>query len=176
VLTNLRPESVLNGSTDVEALAMLSKGLPRFELVHLPSLHAKVYVADNTVAVVTSANLTQPGIAANLEYGVEFTDRLAVQEIRRDFQDYASLGAPVSPRDIDAILRETEELREAFTRKERSSREQARRAFYERLKAAQVQLLRQRAKGKTTHAIFADTIVFRNRSAPLYRWRRESAG
>src|SRR5580658_1399176 len=82
MLTNLRPESILNGSTDVEAFHMLSKRLPRFELVHLPSLHAKVYVADDRVAVVTSANLTQPGITGNLEYGVAFTDSSAVREIR----------------------------------------------------------------------------------------------
>jgi phosphatidylserine/phosphatidylglycerophosphate/cardiolipin synthase-like enzyme len=58
VLTNLRPESILNGSTDPEALSGLSDSLARFELVHLPSLHAKVYIADNRAAVITSANLT----------------------------------------------------------------------------------------------------------------------
>ena len=167
VLTNLRPESVLNGSTDVEAVSALSECLPRFELIHLPSLHAKVYVADDRVAVVTSANLTQPGIATNLEYGVAFTERRVVQEIRRDFQDYALLGARIGPSDIEAILRVTRELREAFRRKERSSRAQATREFYEKLEAANVQLLRQRAKGKTTHAIFADTILFLLRRGPL---------
>jgi phosphatidylserine/phosphatidylglycerophosphate/cardiolipin synthase-like enzyme len=67
VLTNLRPESVLSGSGDVEALSTLGKALPRFDLIHLPSLHAKVYVADDKAGVVTSANLTRPGITGNLE-------------------------------------------------------------------------------------------------------------
>jgi phosphatidylserine/phosphatidylglycerophosphate/cardiolipin synthase-like enzyme len=49
VLTNLRPESLLNGSTDIEALSTFGKSLPSFELVHLPSLHAKVYVADDRI-------------------------------------------------------------------------------------------------------------------------------
>ena len=91
-LTNLRPESLLNGSTDVEAFSELSRSLPFFELFHLPSLHAKAYAADDRVAVVTSANLTQPGMTGNLEYGVAFTDEAAVRKIRRDFAGYSLLG------------------------------------------------------------------------------------
>ena len=167
VLTNLRPESLLNGSTDIEALATLSKQLPQFELVHLPSLHAKVYVADNRAAVVTSANLTRPGITANLEYGVSFTDGRLVREIRRDFEAYSSLGATVGADDIEVILQETKELKRAFTNAERSIRASAKRAFREKLEAAHVRLLRQRAKERTTHAILADTILFVLGRAPL---------
>jgi phosphatidylserine/phosphatidylglycerophosphate/cardiolipin synthase-like enzyme len=167
VLTNLRPESVLNGSTDLEALSSLGKSLPRLEVVHLPSLHAKVYVADDRVAVVTSANLTQPGITGNLEYGVAFSDELVVREIRRDLEGYAQLGATVDTGEIEVMLQETAELKRAFLRAERSIRADARRAFRERLEAAHVRLLRQRAKGKTTHAILSDTILFLLGRGPL---------
>lgn len=167
VLTNLRPECLLNGSTDIEALAILSKQLPRFELVHLPSLHAKVYVADNRAAVVTSGNLTQPGITGNLEYGVSFTDARLVGEIRRDFENYSSLGARVGSNDIEVILQETKELKAAFINAERSMRASAKRAFRQKLEAAHVRLLRQRAKEKTTHAILTDTILFLLGRGPL---------
>ena len=167
VLTNLRPESVLNSSTDLEALSALSKFLPRFELIHLPSLHAKVYVADDRVAVITSANLTQSGLTGNLEYGVAFTDATAVREIRHDFDNYASLGARVGSTEIELILHETTELKEAFTKAERSIRAEARRTYDEKLHAAHIRLLRQRAKGRTTHGIFADTIVFLLARGPL---------
>ena len=167
MLTNLRPESVLNGSTDVEALSALGKSLPRFELVHLPSLHAKVYVADDRLAVVTSANLTQPGITGNLEYGVSFTDELVVREIRRDLQAYAQLGARVDTSEIEVMLQETTDLKQAFLRAERSIRAEARHAFREKLEAAHVRLLHQRAKGKTTHAILSDTILFLLARGPL---------
>jgi hypothetical protein len=163
----LRPESLLSGSTDVEALSTLSKLLPRFELVHLPSLHAKVYVADDRVAVVTSANLTQPGMTGNLEYGVAFTDGATVREVRRDFENYSLLGAKVTAGDIQVMLAETRELRDAFTKAERSIQAKARRAFHEKLEAAHVQLLRQRVKGRTKHAIFADTILFLLARGPL---------
>jgi phosphatidylserine/phosphatidylglycerophosphate/cardiolipin synthase-like enzyme len=167
VLTNLRPESVLSGSTDVEALSTLSRALPKFDLVHLPSLHAKVYVADDKAAVVTSANLTRPGIGGNLEYGVAFTDRSIVREIRCDFQSYSHLGATVAASDIEVMLRETRDLKAAFTKAEQSIRAEARRTFREKLQAAHIRLLRQRAKGNTTHAILSDTILFLLARGPL---------
>jgi len=166
-VTNLRPESVLAGSTDVDALALLSTKLPRFELVHLPSLHAKVYVADNQAAVVTSANLTPSGIRGNLEYGVAFTENGVVREIRRDLESYSLLGAVVTASEIEVIAQETIELREAFVAAEKSIRSDAKRSFRRLLEGANLRLLRQRAKGKTTHAILADTILFLLAKGPL---------
>ena len=167
LLTNLRPESALNGSMDLEALVELSRCLPKFELTHLPSLHAKVYVADESMAVVTSANLTEPGITGNLEYGVAFTEEKMVREIRRDFENYSLLGAKILPSDIESLAHETAELKQAFKEAERSIRAQARRAFKEKLDAAHVQLLKHRAKGTTTHAILSDTILFLLSKVPL---------
>ena len=160
LVTNLRPESALNGSMDLEALLELSRCLPKFELTHLPSLHAKVYVADESMAAVTSANLTEPGITGNLEYGVAFTDGKVVGEIRRDFENYSLLGAKILPSDIDSLALETADLKQAFKEAERSIRAQARRAFKKKLDAAHIQLLKHRAKGTTTHAILSDTILF----------------
>jgi hypothetical protein len=116
---------------------------------------------------VTSANLTQPGITGNLEYGVAFSDEIVVREIRRDLQGYAQLGARVGTSEIEVMLRETAELKQAFLRAERSIRVEARRAFREKLEAAHVRLLRQRVKGTTTHAILSDTILFLLARGPL---------
>lgn len=160
LVTNLRPESVLGGSIDIEALSSLGRAFPRFDLIHLPSLHAKVYVADTSMAVVTSANLTEPGITGNLEYGVSLTDQAAVKAIRRDFDEYARLGAAVASGDLQTIAREMEDLKAAFVEAQRSIRRQARQVFRDRLQAARLGLMRQRAKGKTTHAILAETILF----------------
>jgi len=145
----------------------LSRDLPRFELTHLPSLHAKVYVADSRTAVVTSANLTPSGITGKLEYGVAFTDQPTVIEIRHDFESYALLGATIRPSDVESLYHEITELKQAFKTAERSIRAQARRAFKEKLEAARVQLLRHRVRGRTTHAILSDTILFLLAKAPL---------
>jgi phosphatidylserine/phosphatidylglycerophosphate/cardiolipin synthase-like enzyme len=166
-LTNLRPESALNGSMDLEAMVLLSECLPKFELTHLPSLHAKVYVADSQMAILTSGNLTEPGLNGNLEYGVAFGDEQVVTQVRRDFENYARLGARVSPTEITAFLNEVRELKVLFNRTQRTIRAQARRAFKEKLEATHTQLLRHRAKGRTTHAILSETVLFLLAKGPL---------
>ena len=80
---------------------------------------------------------------------------------------YASLGAKVSTEDAAALLTEMQDLKHLFQEAERSIRKKARRAFKEKLKFTHLQLLRHRARGKTTHAIFADTIRFLLAKGPL---------
>jgi hypothetical protein len=158
---------VLNGATDLEALVNLSSKIPRFELTHMPSLHAKVYVADERIAIVTSANLTEPGVSGNLEYGTAFTNTRTVQQVRADFENYSLLGAKVSPSAIEALLDETRELKALFRQAEYSIKKEARRAFRRKLEAARNQLLRHRAKGKTTQAMLSEAILFLLAKAPL---------
>jgi len=106
VLTDLRPENALSGATDLEALLELSKHIPEVELIYLPSLHAKVYLADRSMVIITSGNLTDGGIERNFEYGIVSTDESIVDEARRDFESYALLGAKVSSSEITALLGE----------------------------------------------------------------------
>ncbi len=167
VLTNLRPESAVTGSLDLEAFVNMARALPMLELTHVPCLHAKVYVADIQMAVITSGNLTSPGIDANLEYGVALTDQTLVAEVRRDFENYARLGARISVTTLADLLAEVTELKRLFKRAEHSIRSQARRAFKEKLEATNLQVLRQRARSKTTHSILVDTILFLLAKGPL---------
>lgn len=167
LITDLRPESTLAGSMDLDAIADIGRSVPGFELTHLPSVHAKVYVADCRMAIVTSGNLTEPGLRGNVEYGVALTEEGIVREVRSDFESYASLGAKVSIDDVAALSEEVKDLKTLFQRAERSIRDRARRAFQEKLQSTHLRLLRQRAKGKTTHAIFSDTLRFLLAKGPL---------
>ena len=167
LITDLRPESTLAGSMDLDALGELGRSIPGFELTHLPSVHAKVYVADCKIAIVTSGNLTEPGLRGNVEYGVALTDECLVRQVRSDMEGYASLGAKVSIEDVTALSAEMEDLKALFQEAERSIRAQARRAFKQKLTSTHIRLLRHRAKGKTTHAIFSDTIRFLLAKGPL---------
>jgi hypothetical protein len=167
VITDLRPESALAGSLDLSALTEFGRRIPAFELTHLPSVHAKVYVADTKMAIVTSGNLTEAGLYGNVEYGIALKENGIVKEVRSDFEGYASLGAKVSVEDVRELSSEMEELRVLYKRAEKSIRAQARRAFEEKLRLTHVRLLRHRAKGKSTHAIFADTIKFLLAKGPL---------
>jgi phosphatidylserine/phosphatidylglycerophosphate/cardiolipin synthase-like enzyme len=166
-LTNLRPESALSGAMDLEALVELGNSLPLFELTHLPGLHAKVYVADDKSAVITSANLTEPGISGNLEYGVALTEPDLVRQVRRDFENYARLGARVLLADVELLLNETKELKLLFKAAERSIHRRARRAFQEKLKSTQNELLRRRARGRTTQSMLCEAILFALAKGPL---------
>ena len=167
IITDLRPESALGGSMDLSALAEFGRRVAAFELTHLPSVHAKVYVADSKMAIVTSGNLTESGLYGNVEYGIALADDRIVKDVRSDFEGYASLGARVSIEDVGVLSSQIEELQTLFKRAEKSIRERARRAFQEKLRLTHVGLLRHRARGKTTHAIFSDTIRFLLAKGPL---------
>ena len=167
VLTDLRPESSLSGATDLEALVDLGDKLPSFSLTHLPSLHAKTYIADRRMAIVTSANLTEGGLLLNLEYGVAFEDPGIVGRIRQDFESFALLGARVPSQDLKVLLGEIEELKVLHRRAEQSTRARARRLFREKLSTNRMRLLRHRAEGQTTNSILSNSILFLLREGPL---------
>lgn len=166
-LTNLRPDSVLNGATDLEALVALGNSLPGFELTHIPGLHAKVYAADRKSAVVTSANLTESGIRDNLEYGVALAEPGLVEQICRDFENYARLGARILPSEMTSLLGEANELKGLLKAAQSSIHARARKAFQEKLRSTENQLLRHRAKGKTTQGLLCEAILFSLSKGPL---------
>ena len=77
------------------------------------------------------------------------------------------LGANISLEELRVLSLEMHDLKETFLHAQNSIRAQARRAFEARLESARTQLLHHRAKGITTHAIFADSIKFLLRNGPL---------
>ena len=83
------------------ALHQLAKASPSARLIALPNLHAKVFVADEKAAIVTSGNLTRSALDSNIEYGVLLREENLVQQVRRDMLSYARLGSQV---DVDTIV------------------------------------------------------------------------
>lgn len=167
LITDLRPESTLAGSMDLQAVYELGCRVPNCAITHLPSLHAKVFIADSRMAIVTSGNLTEAGLRGNIEYGVALTEERLVGRIRSDFERYAALGAAVALADVATLSAEMKDLRALFVRAQSSIRSRARRAFQEKLESTYIHLLRQRIRGKTPHAIFSDTIRFLLSKGPL---------
>lgn len=167
VLTDLSRDNMLSGATDVAALSNLVSAVPNARVRFLPSLHAKVYIADDKRAVVTSANLTESGLLRNFEYGALFTDAPTVRAIREDILQYASLGSPIDKTHLVAFASVVEELRAMRTVAEREVRSRIRREFERRLEQVDDDLLRTRAAGRTAHAIFADTILYLLARGPL---------
>lgn len=160
VLTNLSVDSIVRGSTDPNSLLALMDAVPHTQVSHLPGLHAKVYLADEREAIVTSGNLTHGGVFQNYEYGVRFTDPVQVRHIWEDLLEYERLGSLVPRPDLERMARTLSELQELRQRAEREIREPLQREFRRRMDEAQTELMSIRASGKTTNGIFADTIMY----------------
>lgn len=168
ILTDLSPLNIYQGSTDPAALASLVSELPRLHLSHLPRLHAKVYVADNEHAIITSANLTAGGLGRNYEYGVKINDRPAVEGIAQDMASYADLGATVTPGQLSDYCHIAQRLRQTYANQEKSVVESVRREFEQQLSTAEDELIRFRLAGGAMHTVFAKTILYLlNRYGPL---------
>lgn len=88
ILTSLNIDNIVQGTIDIDALASFCRVIHDTTVYHLPHLHAKVYVADNTLAILTSANFTRAGINQNYEYGIEITDPLLISKIYEDLRAY----------------------------------------------------------------------------------------
>ena len=92
-VTNLSPTNICQGSTDPHAFLTLIGSARMVEIIHLSRLHAKVYVADLSHAIVTSANLTRGGLELNYECGMSLHDHDSVAFVRRDITAYSLIGA-----------------------------------------------------------------------------------
>ena len=166
-ITNIRPESVLGGSLELDGLADMGRRFGQFHLFHMPSLHAKVYVADNQCAIITSGNLTEGGLRGNCEYGVLLRDAAQVKEIRRDFEGYSRLGALISIDEAAALADDLSRLRGLYQDTQRKVIKEAGSVFRKQLLETQEKVLRFRARGTSTHAIFCDTLEYLLSKGPL---------
>lgn len=166
LLTDLSRDNMLSGSTDVKAVAGLCAAFPHMEVRFLRNLHAKVYVVDEQYAVVTSANLTDAGLFRNFEYGLYVHDPIAVKEVTADVTQYALLGSVVELSQLRQFEAVIEELRTLKEQVEKRLRAQLRKEFDKKMREADEAILRVRAEGLSTHAAFADTILYLLKQGP----------
>lgn len=170
MITNLSPRNILSGASDPRAILQLYQDFARARVSSLGRLHAKVYIIDGKVGIVTSANLTRGGLATNFEYGVLIQDQTAVCEIRRDILQYHSLGNVIDCPLLKALIKSTEELDEV---KKRIDGVAASSGLTRVLRAGEEQiadlLLKNRVRsGGTVNSIFCDTIIhLLRREGPL---------
>lgn len=167
VVTDVSLRNVLHGATDTSALIRLMQRVEQVEVNYLPKLHAKVYVAEDDFALVTSANFTDGGAFANIEYGVVFSDNELVTRIRTDIGRYADLGGSMSLHRLELIEACVLELRIAIQEEQRSVDSKLRAAVHALESETEEQLLRSRVEGRSIFSIFADTILYILRSGPI---------
>lgn len=168
ILTNLSVANLVEGSTSARAIADFCHWLPGTKVRHLPGLHAKVYIADERQAIVTSANLTEGGVRRNYEYGIALTEPALVASISRDLRCYGDLGVAISLAHLDQLARISEDLQSRRAQLVESATRTLRHEFQSRVEAATETLRELRARpGESTNSIFARTILHLLRRSPL---------
>ncbi|MDD3492865.1 MAG: phospholipase D-like domain-containing protein [Candidatus Thermoplasmatota archaeon] len=162
LITNLTTRNIVNGVTEPVALLELYKRFSQVKISSLGRLHAKVYLVDDNIGIITSANLTSGGLVNNFEYGVLIDDRDAITAIKEDMLKYYSLGNILDKNLLEKIDEEADKLYDIRRQTD---------VLIESTKLAQLlknsvdnldlELLKNRIKeGKTINAIFSDTILY----------------
>lgn len=168
LLTNLDVDSLLQETVDVNAIAQFCREVPTTSVRNLPGLHAKVYVADESVAIITSGNLTYSSLNRNYEYGIHIDNPTMVRRIARELHDYGCLGASVSLEELDNIAESAATLRAKHSARLNSSRSELKQEFQNQLDSVRGSLLHLREKpGESKNAIFGRTLMYLLKNGPL---------
>ena len=160
LLTDLSPSHVSDGSLELGAIIDLCQSANSATLWHIPRLHAKVYIADDARAIVTSGNLTASALYRNMEYGVLVEDRTAVESIHSHFDDFRAAGAVIAFDSLREYARLAAEVREAAQRAFAATDKRLSQALEHMLAEAEDQLIRLRLAGGKVSTVFAATIQY----------------
>lgn len=155
-LARLDSAAVSNESLDIGALRRLATVSRKARLTALPRLHAKVFVADEKAAIVTSGNLTRSGLDTNIEYGVALRESSIVRRVREDMLSFAQLGSKVSVRKLTQLARLEKELRGARASVENTASDEAKRRFDEAMNRAKPTIAAIEVGGRSKNAIFGE--------------------
>ena len=166
-LTNINIEAISSSALDIAALRRLSEASEQALLIALPSLHAKVFVADDKAAIVTSGNLTSSALDHNIEYGVLLQEKELVQEIIDDMLSYARLGSTVSVSTINKIQPLEYELREARAKLNDRPTLTARHKLAELISQSRPTFVGTQVGTRSKYAVFGEAIRFVLASEPL---------
>lgn len=162
LLTSLTTQNIVNGVTEPAALLQLYKEFNQVEISSLGKLHAKVYLIDSTMGVITSANLTRGGLIDNFEYGVLIDDANVISTIKEDMLKYYSLGNILDKNLLEKVSKESDRFHSI---RNKTNNVIKKTKLAELLKKSteiiDFELLKNRIKeGKTINAIFSETILY----------------
>jgi hypothetical protein len=80
-----------------------------------PVLHAKVYLADHSLALVTSANLSEGGFSSNLEAAVVISEPEGIEKVTQLLAEIEAETDPVSVSDLEHFVTKQRPLLAAQT-------------------------------------------------------------
>ena len=168
-LASIRADAVASVGLDMTALLHLAERSDETHVIALPNLHAKVFVADDEAAIVTSGNLTRSGLDTNIEYGVLLREPQLVRAIRSDMGAFAKLGQQVGPTELTQLVSLQADLRHAREKAEAEADAEsgARTRFREVMRHAKPRFVQAHIGNRSANAVFSDAILFVLRKGPL---------
>ena len=160
VLTRIRADAIASEVLDITALLHLAEASETARIVALPNLHAKVFVADASSAIVTSGNLTRAGLDTNLECGVLLRESPVVAAVRDRMRSFARLGSEVGRGTLADLLPLEKKLRSAYAQSEEAVEPEASRQLASLLHQAKPRLVGTQVGNRSANAVFAEAIRF----------------
>lgn len=108
-ITNLSTQNIVKGITEPEAFLEIYnryKIFSEIKIFNLGNLHAKLYLVDEEMVIITSANLTTGGLINNFEYGVLIKNSNIISEIKKDMNKYIFLGDEIDKALLEEVNKE----------------------------------------------------------------------
>lgn len=103
IITRLIKEDIEKGVTDLDKFRIL-KDVFGAEIRYNNNLHAKMIIIDNSIAIISSANLTKKGLSVNYEAGVCLKDKNMIKKITLFFDDIWKESKPLTEQAIKNVL------------------------------------------------------------------------
>jgi PLD-like domain len=100
-LLRLSDGGVRDGVQSTRAVRLIQEHACMVKFV--TNLHAKVFIADRNRAIVTSSNLTNPGLSKNAEVGVLIDEPKAVQAVLSTFKNWYDKAGSVDHADLSRL-------------------------------------------------------------------------
>ena len=105
IVTRINVRDFAFGASSLSTLSKLVKD--GWKIFSLPRIHAKIYIFDNSSALITSANSTHAGLTQNLECGITTDDPATIKNLRKTL--LSGLGSDTKPVKLTSV--ELESLR-----------------------------------------------------------------
>jgi len=85
VITSVKLNNYYRKLSDLQALGLILQN--KGKVYNYQGLHAKIFIFDDECSIITSANLTNNGLAKNYEYGIILDDKAHIKTMCQDFQE-----------------------------------------------------------------------------------------
>lgn len=111
LFTRFDLKDLQKGISDMEAFEILLNSKLHTTIFCISNLHAKVYIQDDKSMIISSGNLTNAGLATNVEMGILIEDSKLVQQFLDYFNDLTSNSPELTADILNSFKLELESIK-----------------------------------------------------------------